>query len=59
MYSSLGGDRYQFFSMIFSEPIWLGDYAAVCPVAFSGGKYGLTRQKIGGTPIGETHEKEE
>lgn len=43
-----------FISMIFSEPIRLGDYVVVCPVAFNGGKYGLNRQKIGGMPIGET-----
>jgi hypothetical protein len=49
----------KFISMIFSEPIWLGDYVVGCPVAFNGAKYGLTRQKIGGTSIRETCENEE
>jgi hypothetical protein len=49
----------KFISMIFSEAIWLGDYVVGCPVAFNGAKYGLTRQKIGGTPIRDTRENED
>jgi len=47
---------YQFIWTIFSESIGLGDHVVVCPVAFNGAKYGLTRQKTGGTPTGAIYD---
>lgn len=38
----------------FLRAVRLGEYVVVCLVAFSGAKYGLIRQMIGGTPRRKT-----